>query len=85
MFNIIRKLLIIFHSFGCPCGVDELNENQTHVMMEMIMQNGNVVRRAMSKKHGRKKDSSRIVGGEDLKNPSPWFLYLLFGETGSFQ
>lgn len=55
-------------SFGCPCGRDSHSEDE----------------QKSSRRNKRYFDESdRIVGGTDLKKPSPWFMFLTFGYPGN--
>jgi len=55
-------------SFGCTCGVDKNNPDQ----------NVYKVAEKMSKNTG-----TRIVGGETVENPNPWFAFIKFQKKHS--
>jgi len=67
-------------SFGCTCGKDPNNKNQNAYKAAIK----NIHKKKEKKKKRRKHNAShRIVGGESLKNPNPWFVFIRIQTTSS--
>jgi len=85
---IFHKLLILYcllfetmavletESFGCQCGKDPNNEDQN-------IYKKHTIKKKKKRKRNRLESQNRVVGGESVKNPNPWFVFIKFQTPGS--